>query len=136
MFLGLRSLIFHVPDLAAASQWYQTILGYKPYFDQPFYVGFNIGGFELGLQPAEENERIEKVCSGHTEGVCYWGVQDIQASFERLLSLGAEPHGEIQNVGGEIEMAAFDDPWGNAFGIIYNPEFKYQEPNPAPGIQV
>lgn len=131
MFLGLRSLIFQVPDLAAASQWYQTILGFKPYFDQPFYVGFNVGGFELGLRPQdEEQERLEKIRSGHTEGVCYWGVSNIRASYDRLVKLGAEPFGEIQNVGGEIELAEFDDPWGNAFGIIYNPDFKYSESLP------
>ncbi len=129
MFLGLRSLIFQVPDLAAASQWYQTVLGFQPYFDQPFYIGFNIGGFELGLQPQDEDQgRLERIKSGHTGSVCYWAVEDIQASFDRLLSLGAEPHGEIQNVGGEIELVGFDDPWGNTFGIIYNPEFRYQAP--------
>ena len=32
---------------------YANVFKIKPYFDQPFYVGFNIGGYELGLQPDE-----------------------------------------------------------------------------------
>ena len=51
MLNGLRSQIFSVTDLAAAKAWYTTLLGDQPYFDEPFYVGFNIGGYELGLMP-------------------------------------------------------------------------------------
>ena len=50
MFQGLRTVIYHAPDLAAAKAWYAAAFGVKPYFDEPFYVGFEIGGFELGLE--------------------------------------------------------------------------------------
>ncbi len=36
-----------------AKQWYAELLGFPPYFDEPFYIGFNVKGFELGLQPKE-----------------------------------------------------------------------------------
>jgi catechol 2,3-dioxygenase-like lactoylglutathione lyase family enzyme len=39
-FLGLRTEIYHAPDLAKAKAWYSSVLGFPPYFDQPFYVGF------------------------------------------------------------------------------------------------
>jgi hypothetical protein len=45
MFLGLRTAIYPAPDLAAAKNWYSKILETEPYFNQPFYVGFNVGGF-------------------------------------------------------------------------------------------
>ena len=51
MLLGLRTVIYPAPDLAAAKSWYSKFLGQAPYFDQPFYVGFSVGGFELGLLP-------------------------------------------------------------------------------------
>ena len=51
MFQGLRTVICGAPDLAAAKAWYSAVLGFEPYFDQPFYVGYNVGGFELGLDP-------------------------------------------------------------------------------------
>ena len=52
--LGLRTCIYPVPDLAAAKAWYARAFGVEPYFDEPFYVGFEIGGYELGLIPAQE----------------------------------------------------------------------------------
>ena len=51
MLLGLRTIIYPAPDLAKAKQWYSDVLGMQPYFDEPFYVGFSVGGFELGLIP-------------------------------------------------------------------------------------
>lgn len=48
MILGLRTAIYPTPDLAAGKKWYSEVLGLEPYFDQPFYVGFSVGGFELG----------------------------------------------------------------------------------------
>jgi predicted enzyme related to lactoylglutathione lyase len=82
-FLGLRTAIYHAPDLAKGKAWYSKILGIEPYFDQPFYVGFNIGGYELGLDP-------DPSASGGSGGVVvYWGVTDANAALKRLLSLGA-----------------------------------------------
>ena len=49
--LGLRTIIYPVPDLERARSWWSDLLGFKPYFDEPFYVGFNVGGYELGLVP-------------------------------------------------------------------------------------
>lgn len=51
MILGLRTAIYPAPDLQQAKKWYSELLGQSPYFDQPFYVGFSVGGFELGLVP-------------------------------------------------------------------------------------
>ena len=44
MLLGLRTAIYPAPDLAAAKAWYTRLLGVDPYFDEPFYVGFQVGG--------------------------------------------------------------------------------------------
>ena len=55
MLLGLRTVVYELYDLKAAKEWYTEALGFGPYFDEPFYVGFNVGGYELGLVPAEEN---------------------------------------------------------------------------------
>ena len=51
MFLGLRTVVYPAPDLAASKAWWTAALGIEPYFDQPFFVGFNPGGYELGLDP-------------------------------------------------------------------------------------
>jgi predicted enzyme related to lactoylglutathione lyase len=123
-FLGLRTAIYHAPDLAKAKSWYSKILGIEPYFDQPFYVGFNVGGYELGLDP----DRSSFAGSG---GVAvYWGVSDADAALKRLLSLGATEGTNVQDVGEGIRVATVFDPFGNVFGIIENPHFKLPSGSP------
>ena len=117
MFLGLRTVIYHAPDLAKAKAWYATALGVSPYFDEPFYVGFEIGGFELGLDPD-----VTGVSVGNN-AVAYWGAADIDASYARLLERGAEPRQSVKDVGGDIKVAAVADPFGNVIGLIQNPHF-------------
>ncbi|MCB0602974.1 MAG: VOC family protein, partial [Saprospiraceae bacterium] len=69
-FLGLRTTIYLVDDVAAAKRWYSQVFGVEPYFDEPFYIGFNIGGYELGLQPQQNTGvKVPTVLS-------YWGVED------------------------------------------------------------
>lgn len=41
MFLGLRTVIYPVADLAASKKWWAGLLGIEPYFDESFFVGFN-----------------------------------------------------------------------------------------------
>ena len=120
MFQGLRTAIYKVPDLEKAKSWYSDILNVQPYFDEPFYVGFNVGGFELGLDPD-----FEGVSIGNNL-IVYWGVKNAAQTFNELLDKGAKAHSEPQNVGGEIIVASVYDPFGNIFGIIENPEFKFE----------
>lgn len=116
--LGLRTAIYKVPDLQTAKEWYAEAFNTQPYFDEPFYVGFNIGGYELGLLPYEGNPPVlgDNV-------LVYWGVDNINEEYMRLFELGAEGYEEPNNVGGEIMVASLKDPWGNLIGLIYNPEF-------------
>src|SRR4030095_668082 len=100
MLHGLRTTIYPVSDLASAKSWYSRVLGFDPYFDQPFYVGFNVGGFELGLDPNG---------APATEGggpIAYWGVDDAGSALARLLQLGAKPYHQVQDVGSGIRVAA------------------------------
>ena len=119
MMLGLRTTIYKVSDLQAAKAWYTDAFRTAPYFDEPFYIGFNIGGFELGLLPEDESptEKSDNVLS-------YWGVDNIEEHYQHLLSLGAIAHEKPTNVGGELMVATVKDPWQNVVGIIYNPYFK------------
>lgn len=118
-FEGLRTVIYHAPDLAGAKAWYAKALGFEPYFDQPFYVGFNVGGYELGLDPDAASTP-----GGNGGAVAYWGVPDAAAESQRLISLGARERSAVQEVGEGIRVATVFDPFGNIFGIIENPHFK------------
>lgn len=120
--LGLRTVAYYVADLDKAKAWYAKAFETEPYFDEPYYVGFNIGGYELGLQPEETIPTLK------TENVvAYWGVNDIEKEFKRLIDLGALEHEKPTNVGGDLVVASVKDPWGNVIGLIYNPVFKINE---------
>ena len=116
--LGLRTTIYKVDNLNKAKEWYTKAFKTNPYFDEPYYVGFNIRGYELGLQPEEKSltTKSENI-------VTYWGVLDIYTEYQNLIKLGALEHEKPYNVGGEIMTATVKDPWNNVIGIIYNPEF-------------
>ena len=115
MILGLRTVIYPAPDLAAAKDWYAKVLGEAPYFDQPFYVGFSVGGFELGLLPGAQ--------PGTVGSQALWGVANIGAAFAQLLALGASVLEPVAEVGEGIKVAAVKDPFGNRLGLIENPNF-------------
>lgn len=117
-FLGLRTAIYAAPDLEQAKAWYTRVLGVAPYFDEPFYVGYNVGGFELGLDPDTSKAR-----PGAGGTVAYWGVQSAEQAWARLMELGAEPDSPVRDVGGGIKVATVKDPFGNVFGLIENPHF-------------
>ena len=117
-FLGLRTAKYTTTDLAAAKAWYIRATGVEPYFDEPFYVGFNIGGFELGITPADSAPTMRAEA-----GIAYWGVSDAHAAWQRLIGLGATAHEPIQDVGEGILVGSLHDPFGNLLGIIQNPHF-------------
>ncbi|MEO6391630.1 MAG: VOC family protein [Pyrinomonadaceae bacterium] len=118
MFLGLRTAVYHVTDLDAATEFYTRVLGIEPYFKEPFYVGFNVAGYELGLDPDPANT------TGPGGVGAYWGVADAQAALTFLLENGGQENGPVQDVGGGIRVASVLDPSGNVLGVIENPHFK------------
>lgn len=118
MFEGLRTVMYAVSDLERARAWHSHVLGKQPYFAEPFYVGFNVGGFELGLDPD-----TSRVTQGDN-AVAYWGVPDARAAFARLIELGAHEKTTIRDVGDGILVGTVLDPFGNTVGIIQNPHFK------------
>ncbi len=117
--LGLRTAIYKVGDLARAKAWYAEAFQVEPYFDEEFYVGFNVAGYELGLM-REEASGASKTANVLT----YWGVEDIDTAVRTFLDLGATAHESPMNVGGDIMVASVKDPWGNVLGLIYNPDFE------------
>ncbi len=112
--LGLRTVIYPAPDLAAATAWWTEFLGYGPYFDQPFYVGFEVAGYELGLLPDAD------VADG---AQTYWGVADVQAAVVASVEQGADLHSPPADVGEGIVTATVRLPDGALVGFIHNPNF-------------
>ena len=127
MFLGLRTVIYPAPDLAASKAWYAALLGIEPYFDEPFYVGFDVAGYELALDPDADP-------AGGP--ITYWGVADAEVALAQLLAAGAGPHADLREVGDGIRVASVIEPGGAVLAVIENPHFHLPEqvvPQSGPG---
>ncbi|MBO9658115.1 MAG: VOC family protein [Chitinophagaceae bacterium] len=112
MFRKLRTVIYHVKDLEGAKHWYTKATGVAPYFSEVFYVGFDINGFELGLDPDMSGVQP----GNHT--VSYWDVEDVAKAIEHLVSIGAKLVQDKTNVGGNLYVGVVEDPFGNHLGLI------------------
>lgn len=114
-YLGLRTVIYGVNDVQKATKWYSDVLGIKPYFEQPYYVGFDISGFELGLDP--NAKPVGEISAGV---IAYWKVSDIDKEYEHLISLGAKEHEKPHDVGEGMQTAIVVDPFNNLFGLFFS----------------
>jgi len=113
--LGLRTLIYPSNNLEADTQWWADALGVEPYFDQPFYVGFNVGGYELGLDPNGDMADGPRT---------YFGVDDINEAVDHFIASGCEIYEPVTEAGGDIMVATVKRSNGQLLGLIYNPHFK------------
>jgi predicted enzyme related to lactoylglutathione lyase len=108
---GVKTIIYPVTDLARAKALYGELLGVQPYMDEAYYVGFEVEGQDIGLDP-----------HGHSKGMTgplgYWHVDDIKRSLTALLDAGAEVQQEIRDVGGGKLIASVKDADGNGIGLI------------------
>ena len=116
--LGLATVIYQVPDLDRAKAFYTQAFGQAPHFDQPFYVGFEIGGYELGLHPD-----LSEGQPGPGGSLAYWRVADIEAAVRHFTAVGATAVAAPKDVGDGIKVASVADPFGNVIGLIENPHF-------------
>ncbi len=111
---GLRTVIYPSPALAAAKAWWTDFLGKEPYFDQPFYVGYEVGGYELGLLPDADTA---------DGALVYWGVDDVAEAMKQAIGNGAVVHVEASDVGDGIVTGSVRTPMGSIVGFIRNPNF-------------
>jgi predicted enzyme related to lactoylglutathione lyase len=111
---ALRTVIFPVKDLAGAKAVFAALLGAAPSSDEPYYVGFDAGDQQVGLDP-----------NGHAKGmtgpVGYWHVDDIEGALARLVEAGAETQQDISDVGGGRRIATVKDADGNVIGLLQDP---------------
>ena len=108
---GIRTVIYPVKDLAQAKMLYGKLVGVEPYMDEAYYVGFNVAGQDVGLDPHGHSQ-------GMTGPVGYWQVDDIEKSLKSLLEAGAEAQQEVKDVGGGKLIASVKDADGNVIGLI------------------
>ncbi len=105
---GVRTVVYPVKDIASAKALFRRLLGVEPYADTPYYVGFKMGGQDIGLDP-----------NGHREGLTvYYQVDNIQESLQSLREAGATVVQEIKDIGGGGLIASVQDENGNLIGLV------------------
>lgn len=103
---AIRSLVVTVSDLDAAKSVYGALLG-TPHTDQPYYVGYNVDGFEVSLAPGDP-----------TGGpVAYVDVEDLDAARAALLAAGATERSAPTQVAPEARVCVLADTDGNPIGL-------------------
>ncbi len=103
----IRSLVIPVSNLDAAKAVYTALLG-APHTDQPYYVGYNVDGFEIGLNPGDDT----------SDGpVAFADVEDLDAARATLLAAGATERSAPREVAPEARVCVLADADGNPIGL-------------------
>ncbi len=103
---AVRSVVVPVSNLDAAKRVYTALLG-NPHTDQSYYVGYNVDGFEVGLNPAGEGGGP----------VAFADVDDLDATRETLLAAGASERDAPRQVAPGVRVCVLADPDGNPIGL-------------------
>jgi len=120
---GLTTVSFYAADLAAAKKWYAELLGIDPYFEVPGYIEFRLGDYQHELGVIDSRYAPTGSATGPAGAVVYWHVDDVTATLEKLLSLGAKEHQAPTDRGEGFVTASVVDPFGNILGIMYNQHY-------------
>jgi predicted enzyme related to lactoylglutathione lyase len=128
MLRGVTTVSFFAADLAAARTWYTELLGIDPYFERPVdgppaYIEFRLGDYQHELGLVDSRYAPHDSSAGPAGAVVYWCVDDVAATFEKLLSMGAKEHDAPRDRGAGFITASVVDPFGNILGIMQNPHY-------------
>ncbi|SDM28683.1 VOC family protein [Allokutzneria albata] len=125
MLRGLTTVTLFADDVPAAVAWYAELLGAQPYFQREFagataYVEFRIGDYQHELGVLDRRYAPPGTARGAVGTMTYWCVDDVEGSFQRLLSLGATEHQKPTEHGPGFVTASVIDPFGNVLGVMHN----------------
>jgi len=108
---GVKTIIHPLKDLDTAKALFTALFGNTPEADTPYYVGWNVAGQDVGLDP-----------NGHAQGlngpVPYWHVDDIARSVQALVAAGGEVLQDAKDVGGGKLIAWVKDADGDVIGLL------------------
>jgi predicted enzyme related to lactoylglutathione lyase len=128
---GLATINFYAADMKAAKKWYSNLLGIEPYFDferpdpdHPAYIEFRLGDYQHELGIIDSKYAPKGAAAGPGGAVVYWHVDDVAATLEKIMAMGAKEYEPLTNRGAAgFITASVVDPFGNILGIMYNPHY-------------
>jgi predicted enzyme related to lactoylglutathione lyase len=107
----LYSIVYKVSDLDAAKTVHAAVLGTEPHTDTPYYVGFNVAGFEIALGPNGDDATAPSP-------VAYVAVDDLESAITTACAAGATLTAGPDDVGGGTRTATLTDNAGNTLGLL------------------
>lgn len=126
---GLTTVSFWAADLEAAKRWYTELLGIAPYFERSgpdgklAYIEFRLGDYQHELGIIDRNYAPKGVITGPGGAVVYWHVDDVAATLEKLIAIGAKEYQPLTPREAGFITASVVDPFGNILGLMYNPHY-------------
>jgi len=126
---GMATVSYWADDVAAARDWYAELFGVEAYFQQPnaahpAYIEFRIGDSEDEFGIIDRKYAPKGMQPGPGGAILLWHVDDIEATFARLIGMGATEYDPITPRGNTgFVTASVVDPFGNVLGIMYNPHY-------------
>ena len=129
MLRGFATISYWADDLGTAKRWYTELLGIEPYFERsgpdgrPAYFEFRVGDYQDELGLIDRRWAPDGSAAEPGGVIMHWHVDDIEATYETLLSMGATEYQPITPRGEGFVTAAVTDPFGNVLGIMQNPHY-------------
>ena len=123
MLRGFATINYWADDMDAAKRWYAEFLGMEPYFNMPGYAEFRIGDYQHEFGLIDKTYVPYDPSVGPAGSITYWHVDDVQATYDRLLSLGAQVLDGPRERGHGFVTASVIDPFGNILGVMFNPHY-------------
>jgi predicted enzyme related to lactoylglutathione lyase len=123
MLQGLSTVSFYAADLEAAKKWYAELLGIDAYFQRPGYIEFRIGDYQHELGVIDSRYAPPGATTARAGAVVYWHVDDVTATFDKLLAMGASEYQPVTDRGHGFITASVVDPFGNILGVMYNAHY-------------
>ena len=125
---GLATISFWAADMEAAKKWYTELLGLAPYFERPVegppaYIEFRLGDYQHELGIIHTNYAPKGATAGPGGAVVYWHVDDVAATLEKVMAMGAKEYEPLTNREAGFITASVVDPFGNILGLMYNPHY-------------
>lgn len=111
---GIKTILFPTSDIEATKQLFTQLLGTEPFADEPYYVGFQIGDIQVGIDPTGEER-------GMTGATPFFEVDDIRAAVDELTASGADLIEDVRGVGGGKQIAMLSDSEGSMIGLAQTP---------------
>ena len=110
---GVGNVFYFSDDLAAAVDWYRTLLGTEPVDVHEQLAAFDVSGTRLTVHVTDTYNRP----AGTAGALSYWDVADVDAVVANCVDRGGVVHRGPKSVFTGERLCQVLDPFGNLIGF-------------------